>query len=130
MPGTTLMRAIPVLPSLKIADSLAFFEGLGFETWSWEDPPRYGGAVRDGVELHVFLTDRKEVCEWTSCRVDVDDIAGIHEQAQAVGCIHPNGALQDRPWGYREFAILDPFGVLITFGQALAPQPSPETGQP
>jgi catechol 2,3-dioxygenase-like lactoylglutathione lyase family enzyme len=119
MSVTRLTRAIPVLPSLKVADSLAFFKQLGFSAWAWEDPPSYGGVTRDGAELHFFTTDRKEVCEWTSCRVDVDDINGIHEQALAAGCIHPNGGLEDKPWGYREFAILDPFGVLVTFGQNL-----------
>tara|TARA_Y100000052_G_scaffold25303_1_gene28673 strand:+ start:144 stop:524 length:381 start_codon:yes stop_codon:yes gene_type:complete len=125
MPNTILQRAIPVLPSLKISDSLTFFQQLGFQTWAWEDPPSYGGATRDSVELHVFATDRREVCEWTSCRIHVDDIEGIHAQAQALGCIHPNGPLETKPWGIREFAVLDPFGVLITFGQPLEMEEGP-----
>jgi len=31
--------------------------------------------------------------------------------------IHPNGTLQTKPWGQKEFAILDPDSNLLTFGQ-------------
>jgi hypothetical protein len=33
--------------------------------------------------------------------------------------IHPNGKLQNKPWGQREFALLDPDNNLLTFGQSL-----------
>ena len=36
----------------------------------------------------------------------------------AAGIVHPNGALADKPWGTREFAILDPDGNLLTFSQS------------
>jgi catechol 2,3-dioxygenase-like lactoylglutathione lyase family enzyme len=29
--------------------------------------------------------------------------------------VHPNATLEDKPWGTREFAVLDPDGNLITF---------------
>lgn len=119
MPG--LKKAIPVLPSLNVAESLAFYQRLGFKAWSWEDPPSYGGVHRDGAELHFYQTDRKEVCEWTSCRIDVEDVTAMHREAEAVGCIHPNGGLEEKPWNYREFSILDPSGVCIAFGQDLDP---------
>lgn len=31
--------------------------------------------------------------------------------------VHPNGHLQTKPWGQREFALLDPDNNLLTFGQ-------------
>lgn len=31
--------------------------------------------------------------------------------------IHPNGNLQTKPWGQKEFALLDPDNNLLTFGQ-------------
>jgi hypothetical protein len=33
--------------------------------------------------------------------------------------IHPNGHLATKPWGQKEFALLDPDHNLLTFGQAL-----------
>jgi hypothetical protein len=29
--------------------------------------------------------------------------------------VHPNGALQAKPWGTKEFAAIDPNGVCVTF---------------
>jgi hypothetical protein len=33
--------------------------------------------------------------------------------------IHPNGNLAEKPWGQKEFSILDPDSNLITFGEAM-----------
>ncbi len=38
-----------------------------------------------------------------------------HEEYQAQGVIHPNGPLDTKPWGTKEFGVLDPTGVCITF---------------
>ena len=33
--------------------------------------------------------------------------------------IHPNGQLEAKPWGQKEFALLDPDHNLLTFGQSI-----------
>uniref|UniRef100_UPI00404B38AB bleomycin resistance protein n=1 Tax=Fulvivirga sp. TaxID=1931237 RepID=UPI00404B38AB len=33
--------------------------------------------------------------------------------------IHPNGPLEIKPWGQKEFSLLDPDNNLLTFGQSL-----------
>ena len=33
--------------------------------------------------------------------------------------IHPNGPLEFKPWGQKEFSVLDPDSNLLTFGQAI-----------
>ena len=33
--------------------------------------------------------------------------------------IHPNGKLEIKPWGQKEFSVLDPDANLITFGQSI-----------
>ena len=33
--------------------------------------------------------------------------------------IHPAGHLQTKPWGQKEFSILDPDNNLLTFGQSI-----------
>lgn len=115
-----LIEAIPVLPSLNVQRSLDFWkETMGFETWGWEEPPTYGGVHRDGVEFHYFPTDKKEACAWASCRLTVDDITELHAKAAAAGVIHPEGALADQPWGYREFTVLDPDGVCVIICQGI-----------
>jgi len=33
--------------------------------------------------------------------------------------IHPNGHLEMKPWGQKEFALLDPDNNLLTFGERI-----------
>jgi hypothetical protein len=33
--------------------------------------------------------------------------------------IHPHGLLQLKPWGQKEFSLLDPDNNLLTFGEAI-----------
>lgn len=33
--------------------------------------------------------------------------------------IHPNGKLESKPWGQKEFSLLDPDTNLLTFGQSI-----------
>jgi hypothetical protein len=37
--------------------------------------------------------------------------------------VHPNGALQTKPWGTKEFGAIDPNGVCVTFQQPLLYDP-------
>ena len=55
-------------------------------------------------------------------RVNVHDYnptAGIEamyaEYQKRGGKVHPNGALQTKPWGTKEFGAIDPNGVCVTF---------------
>ena len=46
-------------------------------------------------------------------------VAGIEdlytEYQKRGGKVHPNGPLQRKPWGTKEFAAIDPSGVCVTF---------------
>ena len=33
--------------------------------------------------------------------------------------IHPNGLLETKPWGQKEFSLLDPDSNLLTFGESI-----------
>jgi uncharacterized glyoxalase superfamily protein PhnB len=49
-------------------------------------------------------------------RFVVDDVDALYaELKKHKNVIHPNGALETKPWGTREFGVLDPTGVCITF---------------
>jgi uncharacterized glyoxalase superfamily protein PhnB len=52
--------------------------------------------------------------------IRTNDVDALYRVFVARGvAIHPNGDLQTKPWGQREFALLDPDHNLLTFGQAL-----------
>ena len=47
-------------------------------------------------------------------------VIGIDElftELNAQGVVHPNAPLQNRPWGSREFGVLDGDGNLIIFAE-------------
>lgn len=114
--STTMQRAIPVLASLDLEATQRFYaDRLGF------DPlfayPDYAISGRDGIQLHFWLTDDADVPKNTSCRIDVTGIDALYEEMTAAGVVHPNGSLQEQPWGMREFAVLDGDGNLIKFSE-------------
>ena len=116
VPDKTSMfdRAIPVLASLDIAASLDFFRKLGFETHDFGDHA-YGIAVREHIEIHVWLCTDRHVAENTSCYVRVNDIRAL--RAEFAGRIDV-GPVVETPWGMDELYVHDPSGSLVKFGQA------------
>lgn len=110
-----MTRAIPVLPSRDILESLAFYQDhLGFgESFVHGEPVNYGGLSKDGVELHFFYSENPDVPVWTSFRLGVGEIEGLYERCQQQGIVHPDALLEEKPWGFREFAVVDPSGVLV-----------------
>jgi catechol 2,3-dioxygenase-like lactoylglutathione lyase family enzyme len=115
--------AIPILPSRSLNDTLAFFRRLGFkgEIHGYGD---YAIIRRGTVELH-FFTHRELVPAESSamCYIRVSDVEGVY-RAFASAELPRRGiprmdALEDKPWGMREFALVDPDGNLIRIGQTL-----------
>ena len=117
------MEAIsPVIPAgadLNVA--LDFYARLGFvKTWQQGDMASVG---RDAISILLFQSDDRHLAEWTSCRVQVTNVAALYAEFQQKEgqVIHPNGKLETKPWGLTEFAILDPAGVCITFFERNTP---------
>jgi uncharacterized glyoxalase superfamily protein PhnB len=49
-------------------------------------------------------------------RLGVKGIEAMYAEYQKRGgIVHPNGSLQTKPWGTKEFAAIDPNGVCVTF---------------
>ena len=60
---------------------------------------------------------------YAQCYWRVEDVDALYRQAQAAGMPDSGtprlDAVEDKPWGMREFAIIDPNGNLVRVGQAL-----------
>jgi catechol 2,3-dioxygenase-like lactoylglutathione lyase family enzyme len=113
-----LLKTAPVLASLDIDKSVLFYTSkLGFKSTSHD--PGYGIVVRDEIVIHFWKCNDKVFPENTSCYVYVQQVDQLYHEMQSAGVIHPHGALEDKPWGMREFAILDEDGNLIRLGQAI-----------
>lgn len=107
-------RSVPVLPSLDIGRSLAFYEErLKAEVlFRTED---YAALRRGPVEFHLWLCHDPGIPRATGFRIEVEGLEALHAACARAGVLHPNAPLGERPWGLREFAILDPDGNLLTF---------------
>ena len=119
-------QAIPILPAADVQASLDWWiSKCGFaETCRDATPPTYAVLERDGAHIHLAaITDgavARNVGDQTMVRFSVGNIDGLYaEYRRNGGTVHPNGALQNKPWGTREFAAIDPNGVCVTFVQLL-----------
>ena len=115
--------AIPILPSRSLNGTLRFYRRLGFEgrIHSHGD---YAILTRGTVELHFFTHRELRPAEsLAGCYIRVADVQSICRaftlaQLPRKG-IPRQDALEDKPWGMREFAIVDSDGNLIRIGQPL-----------
>ena len=119
-----MLAAVPVLPSANLARTVAFFQNaLGFDVIFCDDTVADASAAvtREGIELHFFWTDDNRLIGGSGCRVRVEHIEALHASCSARGVVHPNGKLESKPWGFREFTLLEPDGIIITFFEPVHP---------
>lgn len=121
--GTTDL-AIPILPSRDIGATLAFYRRLGFEGEPHAADAGYAILARGTLELHFFRHPTVVPAESSAgCYLRVADVGAIHRGFAAAGLprhgIPRIDALEDKPWGLREFAIVDPDGNLLRIGQVI-----------
>ncbi|MFO1315631.1 MAG: VOC family protein [Burkholderiales bacterium] len=115
----TLLSVAPVLASLNIERTITFYcARLGFSR-VYLDPGVWGIVARDGIQIHFWPCSDRHIAENTSCRVHVVGIDELFAEFRAQGVVHPDAPLQTRPWGSREFGVLDSDGNLITFAERL-----------
>jgi catechol 2,3-dioxygenase-like lactoylglutathione lyase family enzyme len=118
--STRFISVTPALASLDIERSIEFFRTrLGFDAVYCE-PGVYGIVSRGAVHIHFWSCTDKHIAENTSCRVQVEGIDPLYTSCKAAGIVHPNAPLAGKPWGTREFGVLDPDGNLVTFVEPLA----------
>jgi predicted enzyme related to lactoylglutathione lyase len=114
--------AIPVLPAADTPESLKWWTQVCGFTESFRDatPPTYAVINRGEAHLHIAgMNDKKlarTVGDQTMVRLAVKGIEAMYAEYQKRGGqVHPNGSLQTKPWGTKEFAAIDPNGVCVTF---------------
>ncbi len=109
----------PKLPMRNKSITKDFYvHKLGFSLIGSVDYEGYLMLKKDHVEIHFF--EFKELSpkeNYGMVYVRTDDIDRLYQSFQENNvAIHPNGKLDTKPWGQREFSILDPDSNLITFG--------------
>lgn len=115
-----LLDIIPKLPMRdKILTKDFYVNQLNFKTLAEYDEYLIVGI--DNIEIHFFEfkeLDPKE--NYGQVYIRTNDIDTLYKLLQDHKVsIHQNGTLQEKPWGQKEFALLDPDNNLLTFGQSL-----------
>lgn len=123
---TTPDLAIPVLPSRSIATTVGFYKALGFEGGPHPYNPDYAILQRGAVEIHFFAHPGLVPADsFAGCYLRVQDVDGVY-RAFAASALPATGIprmdrLENKPWGLREFAVVDVDGNLVRIGQVITP---------
>ena len=110
-------------PKLPMRDATItreyYINKLGFIETGTTSYPGYLMVKKDQIEIHFFEfkeLDPKE--NYGQVYIRTDDIESFYQWLLDHKIeIHPNGHLQKKPWGLKEFSLLDPDNNLLTFGQ-------------
>jgi len=112
----------PKLPMRNKAITREYYiNQLGFQEFGSADYDGYLMVQKDQIQIHFFefaQLDPKENDGQVYIRTD--EIDRLYQRLLDHNvAIHPNGALQIKPWGQKEFSLLDPDSNLLTFGQSI-----------
>lgn len=114
--------AIPILPGRSLTGTIAFYERLGFDGEIVGEG--YAILTRGDLEIHFFSHPAVEAAtSHAGCYLRVADVDSLYEAFQTADLptrgIPRIDRLEDKPWGMREFAVIDEDGNLLRIGQAL-----------
>lgn len=98
-----------------------YVNSLGFQIVGDNDFDGYLMLHKDKVQIHFFeFKDLNTKENYGQVYIRTNDIDKLYQSLLDKNVsIHPNGQLETKPWGQREFALLDPDNNLLTFGQSI-----------
>jgi len=115
-----LTDIIPKLPMRdKVVTKNYYLNNLNFlESADYGD---YLIVNKEHIEIHFFefkgLNIKKN---YGQVYIRTNDIETLYQSLlEKKISIHPNGPLESKPWGQKEFSLLDPDKNLLTFGQRI-----------
>lgn len=112
-------------PKLPMRDKAAtrqfYINQLGFKESGSADYDGYLMLQKDNIEIHFFeFKDLNAEENYGQVYIRTNNIDQLYQLLlDNKVTIHPNGTLQTKPWGQREFALLDPDKNLLTFGESI-----------
>ncbi|QHT68402.1 VOC family protein [Rhodocytophaga rosea] len=112
-------------PKLPMRDKVVtrdfYIQKLGFKAIGSADYDGYLMVQKDKIQIHFFEFKELDPHEnYGQVYIRTDNIDALYQSMLDTGLpIHPNGSLQTKPWGQKEFSMLDPDNNLLTFGQSV-----------
>jgi len=94
---------------------------LGFEEFGPADYEEYLMLQKDAIQIHFFKFEALDpTLNYGQVYIRLNDIDAFYQSLlDKKVAIHPSGFPQVKPWGQKEFSLLDPDHNLLTFGQSL-----------
>lgn len=112
-------------PKLPMRDKAAtkdfYLNKLGFQECGTDDFEAYLMVQKDKIQIHFFEFKELDPTEnYGQVYIRTDEIDKLYQSLidRQIN-IHPTGKLQTKPWGQKEFSLLDPDNNLLTFGQSI-----------
>ncbi len=112
----------PKLPMRNKAATRSYYvDQLAFKELGAVDYPDYLMLEKEGIQIHFFAFPELDPREnYGQVYIRTNDIDALYRYVLDRGVeVHPNAPLQIKPWGQKEFSLLDPDNNLLTFGQSL-----------
>ncbi|MBC7608039.1 MAG: VOC family protein [Polaromonas sp.] len=109
-----LHSAAPILASLDLAESIAFYTGMmSFVLMVQLDD--YAILGRDGCEIHLHVCSDPLIPENTACYLRTPSTDALYREFKKLGVrLRPP---QVKPWGMKELYVIDPHGNRLKFGE-------------
>jgi uncharacterized glyoxalase superfamily protein PhnB len=114
----TLQRIAPELPVASVSKSLEYYESkLGFRNVMTMPAGDYAVVERDDVAIHLFQSGQGNAPG--SIHIFTEGLDDLHREFQQRGAnIHQE--IMTKPWGNRDFRVMDDSGNEIKFTEPRA----------
>ena len=112
----------PKLPMRNKAITQQYYiNKLGFQAIGSANFDAYLMLQKDNIEIHFFEFKTINPLEnYGQVYIRTNNIDALYQSFLDKNiAIHPAGHLQKKPWGIKEFSLLDPDNNLLTFGESI-----------
>ncbi|MCU1387068.1 MAG: bleomycin resistance protein [Ilumatobacteraceae bacterium] len=109
----------PTLPVADMADAIRFCESAGFEVHAYDDGFAFVHFNGQSVFDLDLIAGMDPTTNHAGCYIITADADAWHTRLVAAGL--PVTAIEDRPWGMREFTLTGPAGSNIRIGSTASP---------
>jgi uncharacterized glyoxalase superfamily protein PhnB len=116
----SLETTVPIVSVDDLAAALDHYQGaLGFKRdWTWGEPATLAGLYRDRIELQLAQRGKLGPPGTSHVYLRGSGVDALFEELRAAG-VEILEPIADRPYGLRDFAVLDPSGNRLDFGAPL-----------
>jgi hypothetical protein len=114
-----MTRLVPNIFYNRLSDGLDLFVTcLGFKVLHQDKT--LAVVARDGAKAHIVESPEFAAKDRPEIKIETDTIDELYREisSKTPAMLHPNSKrIEKKPWGAREFGVLDKTGVCVVFQQ-------------